>query len=59
MIKIFSFLLIFEAILTAQILECRAIQDMRVGVQLAKYKFEPLFEAIANSFVLTSMYKEL
>lgn len=29
----------------AQILECRAIEDMRIGVQLAKYKFEKLKSA--------------
>lgn len=31
--------------INAQILECRAIEDMRVGVQLAKYKFEKLKSA--------------
>ena len=31
--------------LNAQILECRAIEDMKVGIHLAKYKFKELKSA--------------
>lgn len=44
-IKISLLILIIFTNTNAQILECRAVDDMKIGVQFAKYKFKELKSA--------------